>query len=148
MIHDILCARSRFQGRDTKLQPTDNVGCNHLSLSLIPASGTWPVQLRNLAVSPNVTLTWFSFYPTLYFIFVNVLITGIVITMYPLPELVLVQAEWYNAASWYSSIYRSKTLIVYKQTISITVIMIMHDALWYVLVNIKTATQQHIITTF
>ena len=34
------CARSSIKGRDKKLNATDTVGCNYLSLSLIPASGS------------------------------------------------------------------------------------------------------------
>ena len=38
--------------RDKQLHPTDTVGCNYLSLSLIPASGTILIKLRRAPVVP------------------------------------------------------------------------------------------------
>ena len=39
-IFENLWARNRTKGKEKYLKPTDVVGCNYLSLSLIPASGT------------------------------------------------------------------------------------------------------------
>ena len=68
-IWELVCLKAGIKGRDKELHPTDTVGCNYLSLSLISPSGTNPhvmFIIPSLGIDMSVKLFMAGYFLCLY----------------------------------------------------------------------------------